>query len=461
MRNFAMHVWLTWNKLKDQAAFVGPGEDGGRAPLTYVAWLRAAQHIAIALMERGFEPGARIAMVGANSPRWWALAAGAWIAGGCVVPLVPGRDRRETLRCMARSGASFIAVEDLDALERLRGQGDRLPPTLQWLVLGKGEAVPESDTITTYDALKARGRFRSVRGDDEKLKRRAFETPLDQPSLVLFDPEPGADLHGAYFSGAKLAAMLDQLAADLLLPEDPGEETFAPLMSFGWFPALLWTMAASLKGVPIAYAETMGELVKALPSLGVTRLLSGPAFLEGQARAWRAKLEGQPELLRQLASGESQSGLLGALSALGAGAAERALYEPIQRELGSSLKSVYVYGGRVPGEVHDILEQVEIDVLGLFGVPEAGVTHFERAGAARRDSVGRPMQGVACKIEGAKGSEAGPVLVRAEHLFDGYWDDRGPREVVDGWLDTGRIGKIEGGYLLLEERATGSEDEEE
>ena len=108
-----------------------------------------------------------------------------------------------------------------------------------------------------------------------------------------------------------------------------------------------------------------------------------------------------------------------------------------------------------------MLSRAQIQLLGLHGYPECGITHLERIGAQRRNSVGRPLQGVACKIEDAKGVEAGQILIRSESLARGYWDEEGPRQVQQGWLYTGDIGRIEEGFLFLGAADANASDEED
>ncbi|HSN84065.1 MAG TPA: AMP-binding protein, partial [Polyangiales bacterium] len=90
-----------------------------------------------------------------------------------------------------------------------------------------------------------------------------------------------------------------------------------------------------------------------------------------------------------------------------------------------------------------------LPVLGIWGLPECGVSHLERLGARERGSVGRPVQGYVCKIADAKGEEPGEILIRSDVLFEGYWDETGPREIVDGYLRTGVEGRVESGFLFL------------
>ncbi|MEM1348697.1 MAG: AMP-binding protein [Myxococcota bacterium] len=449
MRNLAMHLWLTLDKHQDVAAMVEVDGAGATVQITFKELMRDTTACAMALLERGLEPGARIGLA-ARSPRaWLTLACGAWLAGACLVPLPAGRGRRDILRRCARSGAEWIVVTDRDELDEIRGQGDKLPPNIQWIVLD-GAELPRADTITSYQELVEKGRHRRVRGGFEQLKKRAFGTALHQPSLIVFEPQPEDDPHGAFFTGEALGTMLTNLGADLLYQQG---DRLACLLDFGWYQGLLMTLATLLEGKTVACAASPRALSELLSAASPTHILARPAFLEAQAASWQQKLEEAPEFLRQIAEGESTSQRFSfhrVLSAVGERAAQRALYEPIQQSLGTELRGVYVVGGTLPDDVHEVLERLHVAILGMWGLPEAGITHLERLGAQRRNSVGRPIQGTVCVLEGAKGEEPGQVLLKSDTLYSGYWDQEGPRSIQDGWLHTGVEGVVRSGFLSFD-----------
>jgi long-chain acyl-CoA synthetase len=442
MHNFSMFLTKQLTDAKDKPALFIAQEQGAPREVTHAALMAQAQRAAMGLMEQGFEPGTRAGFVASNGDDWLLVALAVWMAGGCVVPLVPGRERRETLRCLARSGCDWIIVRDVAGLDHIRGQAANLPEHLRWLMLESANA-PAVPGVMTLDAVLAAGKSRNLRGGPQLIARRMYDVPPQQPALVLFDYEPGEDPHGAIFSSGKLAIMIKLLGEDLLLPE--GARVGATL-SFGWFHALMMALATLGQGRALIFGATVGELVRQLPALKPTHLICGPAFVEAQAARWQERIERAPEFLKKMGEG---GGLARALGGLGERAAQLALVEPIQKDMGGNLAALYIVGGQLPDAAYEVLERAGIPALGVWGVPEAGITHMERAGAQRRGSVGRPVQGYACKVDGKKDGEPGTVLVRADTLFDGYWDQQGPRAITEGWLDTATTGRVEGGYLFI------------
>ena len=464
MRNFAMHFWRTLAGFGDATALVVPSEEeqGGVTTISFSEWVRRVHRVAVGLMEKGVEPGARIGLITQNCTDLLTFAAGAWVVGACLVPLVPGRERRELLRCLARSGTEWIVVRDRDGLDQIRGQAANLPEHLQWVLLD-GDKAPTAQNIHTLDAILEAGHYRERRGGEKQLAKRMFEQPLEQPTTIFFAPEPGDDPHGAFFDGERTARLIENLGQDLLLDDGDGEARVATILSYGWFHAFLVSMATLFQGKAVIAADSLGDVIANLGKLEPTHLLTGPAFLEGQARKWQARIEAAPEFLKQMTEEPSQKSRFSlgrALGVFGERAADKVLAEPIRQDLGTSLRAIYVVEGRLPDEVHGVLARARIQLLGLHGYPECGISHLERIGAQRRNSVGRPLQGVACKIEDAKGDEAGQILIRSESMARGYWDEEGPRTVQQGWLHTGDIGYIEDGFLFIGAKEADTGDEE-
>jgi long-chain acyl-CoA synthetase len=84
-----------------------------------------------------------------------------------------------------------------------------------------------------------------------------------------------------------------------------------------------------------------------------------------------------------------------------------------------------------------------------YGMTEtATVATTSSPEAHRFGSVGRALPGVEIKIA----EEDGEILLKGANIFGGYWknDDASFGAVIDGWLHTGDVGKVdEDGYLFI------------
>ncbi len=445
MHNFPTHFWRKFQDFKERTALCEVDERGKVVELTYWEWTRRVQRLAIALLDAGFEPGARMAMLPAGGRDWIDLAFATWLVGGCLVVVPPGRPRVHTLRALARTGSQWIAVRNAEEYEFLRGKKGNLPPGIHWIAFEADAEWPTRSNFRVIDDLDQQGRSLAVRGWIDKLAEVIYGVGRDQPSLILFDPTLGDDPHGAFFSGDKVAHMLELLGDDLQLEDDA---CVLSALEYGHSPAWLISAATLLQGRRVATAASVEEVAANLHNLHPTRLVCGPPFLE--RRALRLRNDMADEALQADGGAAANGGLASMLGRMGKEAARRLFFDPLSREFGGRLQSVYLVGGGLSDDVTDVIDRTNLTLLGLYGLPEIGISHVERPGARRRGSVGRPVQGYACKIADAKRGEAGEILVRSQVLFDGYWDDDGPRSVdAQRWLHTGDRGHIQSGYLYL------------
>lgn len=100
----------------------------------------------------------------------------------------------------------------------------------------------------------------------------------------------------------------------------------------------------------------------------------------------------------------------------------------------------------------------------MYGQTEASarLTYLDPAKwAEKRGSVGVPIPGVRIKVATENGDELPPgtlgeIWARGENLMSGYWKqpEETSRTLVDGWLRTGDLGRMDGeGFLFIEGRA--------
>jgi len=92
-----------------------------------------------------------------------------------------------------------------------------------------------------------------------------------------------------------------------------------------------------------------------------------------------------------------------------------------------------------------------IDILELYGQTEcAGLATAMPALAIRLGTVGLPLPYAELSL-----SAEGEILLRGEHVFEGYWNDpaKTAETIRDGWLHTGDLGALDAsGYVRVTDR---------
>jgi long-chain acyl-CoA synthetase len=101
-------------------------------------------------------------------------------------------------------------------------------------------------------------------------------------------------------------------------------------------------------------------------------------------------------------------------------------------------------------------------VLEGYGLSESSpVASFNHPDRERKPgSIGTPIEGVEMKVVDDDGNEVdqgdvGEIVIKGHNVMNGYWkrDDATAETIVDGWLHTGDIGKVdEDGYFFIVDR---------
>ena len=91
-------------------------------------------------------------------------------------------------------------------------------------------------------------------------------------------------------------------------------------------------------------------------------------------------------------------------------------------------------------------------VATYYGLTEASRSTFMIFdGDDNIESVGKPSDGISLKlVSNNNESTIGEVWIKGRNVVDNYWSDEHTKEnLVDGWLKTGDLGRIDNGYLYI------------
>jgi long-chain acyl-CoA synthetase len=129
---------------------------------------------------------------------------------------------------------------------------------------------------------------------------------------------------------------------------------------------------------------------------------------------------------------------------------ERLVRAKVRGRFGGRLVIALSGGARLDPEVGRFFLALGLPIMQGYGQTEAGpVISVNRPGAIRIDTVGEVLPGVELRI-----ADDGEILVRGSLVMDGYWNrpDDTAATIQDGWLHTGDVGELDGGYLRITDR---------
>lgn len=383
---------------------------------TYGEMAGDVRALAAALHHLGVEPGDRIALDLPNWPEFVTTAFAAAELGASVVPLDPGYTPRE-LQFMLRNSEATVAVtaerwEGTDFLELFESLLVELPD-LQYLVTVGEEELWYDDRIFQFEDLVSSGRgrvFEPVEGEP------------DDVFAILYTAGTTGKPKGVMLSHRNLLETARATAEALELTGEDVALCAVPLFHiFGLGPALL-TALVSGSAVVLQDRFRAPEALDLIERHRVTVLHGVPTMF--------VMLEREPELE--------------------------------ERDL-SSLRTGIIAGAPVGEELvrrvrRRLVPEVEIAYGMTETSPTVSITRREDPPAKRRQTVGRPLEGVRVRVLDEDGGplppeSVGELAIGGFNVMRGYF--RQPSETAtiftdDGSLRTGDLAMVdEDGYLHI------------
>ncbi|OGQ25081.1 MAG: hypothetical protein A2138_21660, partial [Deltaproteobacteria bacterium RBG_16_71_12] len=378
------------------------------AAVTYKDLRRRAHACAGRLADVGVHPGAKVALIGKNSPEWAIAFFGVLCAGGTVVPLDPALDAAELGRRMKQVDASFALLDDdahtpeeaacLDLKELVEG-----PPV--------DEAVEPPEVLIAAD-------------DVAVVAYTAGTTGASKPVVL---------------THKNITAVLASVAPLFKLSKRDSGLSVLPL--FHTFELTCGLLLPMLRGARVTYVDavTTEALSQAFQVAGVTAMIGVPQVWE----ELEEKIQHDLEESGPFAEAAYQAGLflnrtVGRALGVNLG---RVLFRPIHDRLGGRVRFLMSTGGPVPKKTADTFRSLGIELKQSYGLTEAAPV------LAVGDAKGaQAVPGVEVEIRDVNEDGVGEIVARGDAVSRGYLDDEELTAAAfgkDGWLKTGDLGRID------------------
>jgi long-chain acyl-CoA synthetase len=436
-------VGLAAQRFSDRVA-VRHKSGGAWHDVRYAELGTIASEIGRGLMDLGIEPGDRVALLCTTRPEWTYADFGITTTGAVVVPIYPTNSAEECEWVAGDSEARAIVCENAAQVAKIVAVRERLPRLETIIVI---DPADDTDGAIPLEQIRARGRVRDV----AELEARIAAVSRDDTYTIMYTsgttgPPKGCVLsHGNYRDVVTMCGRRDPLA------ERDVVYLFLPLAhSF----ALLIQLATLDVGSTLAYFG--GDPRQILPELSEVR----PTYIPSVPRVFEklytvVTARADPALIK----GATQVGLaVRALQAAGKPVptdlqahfdqAEEKLYRNVRAAFGGNLREAVTGAAPIAKEILEFFFACGVPILEGYGMTEtATVATSSTLEAHRLGSVGRALPGVEIRI-----ADDGEVLVAGPNIFRGYYkrDDASFGAVVDGWLHTGDLGRLdEDGYLYI------------
>jgi len=434
---------------------------------TYSELRRMAESFGAWLVAGRIEPGARIAILADNHPRWVAAYLGIIAAGGTAVPLDTAYHSDQVAKLLRDSGSSLLVCDSnhleiaqdavagtsigivvTDSGLRPDGRAWRASPTQTSERAGtlvppehEAHAQPEID----FDQIlgkKTEGFTPVPRGPDDL-------------ASLLYTSGTTADPKGVMLTHANLLAEAEAVFAWAHLgPEDAILGVLPLFHVLSQMANLLLPLVAGARTVFLSTLNTT-ELLRALRERQITAFAVVPQFFYLiHDRIFK-------EVQQRGAVTRSAFGLMTRTTAFcrrfGFNPG-RIFFRRIHDLFGKRMRLLVTGGSRFDPKIARDFSSLGIDVLQAYGLTETcGGAFVNPPDDNVIGSVGKPLKGVEAKIVEPQASDdaspaSGEIIIRGPIVMKGYWNrpDATADILKEGWLYTGDLGYIdERGNLFI------------
>ncbi len=413
-------------------------EDGSWYGLNRITVQQRVLRLATWLESQGIKPGDRVGVLGHNSIEWFISDFAILRLGAVTVPAY-FTDPTESVEYVFKDAeCKVVLVEPGEQQEKLTGLDIKV--------------IPFSGAAESVDSISRDEKWDS--GPTVATPGRDTLATLIYTSGTTGNPKGVMLTHGNLLSDT--AAGLGGVA---IFPEDVFL-SFLPVSHA--FERTVGHFLVVSSGAEIAYAEDVTTLMRDMPEVKPTVMISVPRLYEKIYAGVNTKMEASA--VKKLLFDQAQTlgmerfklrqagGDLEGMKAFLWGVLDHLVNAKLRDKMGGNLRLFISGGAALSPVIARFLLAADIIVLPGYGLSETSpvlsVNTLERI---KPETVGRALPGVETKQ-----LEDGELLVRGPMVMQGYWNrPEATKEVLDddGWLHTGDMVDIDDeGFIKIVDR---------
>jgi long-chain acyl-CoA synthetase len=426
---------------------------GGLQELSYAT--------AAGLIDLGMQQGDHVGILSENRSEWVQAQFGVGAAGGVAVGMYPTSPPAELDHLVNASDTTILFIEDQEQLDKIIALDGRVPQLRQLVVFDpKGCQDQNHLNLITWADLLARGRAALERGQRNEVLARIAKIQAEDTALMVFTSGSTGLPKAAEISYGNISAGTT-VADDLFADYGPGTEvlSYLPLCH------IAEQAVTVINGLSRQFVMNFGESLRTI-TLDLREV--APQVFFGVPRIWERMQAGVMVQAQTAGPVRRRLTLLALKGAMERGAkrrdqwtgADRAahafwdtlIYRHIRSYLGLGRVSFAISAAApISEELLFFMRGIGVNLREAWGMSEtSGVGTIQPVWGNSDGRVGAPVATVQCRI-----AEDGEVLFKGPTVFKGYY--RNPsataETIVDGWLQTGDVGRIEpDGTLTLIDR---------
>ena len=414
------------------------------------------KEVSLGLQALGIERGDKVGILSNTRPEWTYSDFAILGAGGTVVPIYQTNSPEECQYVLEHSESTAVIIEDQAQLDKIRKVRTDLPKLEHVISM---EAIDGDDTISLAE-LRERGRGGS---DDDYRQRIAAVEPSDVATYIYTSGTTGPP-KGCVIDHQNWRDMLDMVETQDVLMENEVAYLFLPLAHA--FARLIQLGSIDVGATIVYWERDPQKIIPNLMEVKPTYFPSVPRMFEKiyslaiSNAPDRAQLDQAVQVGMKVREMQRRGETVPPELQEAFEAADAALFQNVRNLFGGRIKQAVTGAAPIAQEILEFFYACGVLVLEGWGMTETSTAATcNTQDEFRFGSVGKPFPGVEIKI-----AEDGEILAKGPNIFRGYYKnpDATSETIVDGWLHTGDIGRIdEDGYLYITGRKKDNQVEDE
>ena len=426
--------------------------------ISWDEYYRAAECIGAALIAMGLEKGQCVAIIGDNSPEWVIIDMGVQMAGGISVGIYTTNAWQEVEYVVTHSESVFLFAENEEQLDKwlqFRDNAPLLKKVIVWDTKGLREF--HDPLVMTYENLLESGRAQP----SDTIKKRSRDIAPEDISVLIYTSGTTGPPKGAMLTHRNVTWMAETIERQN--PMQKGDEVLSFLPLCHIFERLFSVFAHIRHAYVVNFVEKPDTIKDNMSEISPTVGYAVPRIWEKYYSEILIRMAEATWFKRQVFNlavkiGKHRAGFVMAMQKVPVHwsilfwFAHLAVFRKLKERLGfERIRIAYSGAAPISPEVLHFYQSIGMNLIEGYGQTEGtGVTCTSRVGKTRFGTVGTPVPGTAVKI-----AADGEIMVKSPGVFAGYFknDEATRKTLVDGWLLSGDIGKLdEYGYLKITDR---------
>jgi len=429
--------------------------DGRWQDVSWAELARRARDVSDGLAALGVRAGDRIAVIGETNLEWMIADLGILGAGAVTTTIYQSNQAEECRYILEDSGARLVFCDSAVQVAKIRAVKDRLP-ALEGIVRAQGSAADGFEqTLADLERLGQAWRKDHPNAHEERVARLG---PDDVATLIYTsgttgNPKGVVLTHGNWaYEAAAVESIRVVRVDDTILLFLPMAHSLAKVIQAAWL----------VTGCSCAFVEAMDKIMDNAAEVKPTIMPAVPRIFEKAYNTVVSKGFASPGLkgkLFRLAmtsfDAYAEARVAGRVeSSFGLAVARKLVFPKLRAALserfGGRMRLFVSGGAPLSPKIAWFFDELGFVILEGYGLSESSAASFvNRPGQNRIGTVGPPVPGTEVRI-----AEDGEILIRGPGIMKGYWNNPAATAEVlkDGWLATGDIGHVEGGYLKITDR---------